>query len=1011
MPTIKTDKKKIVELRLSYVIAAVSVFFVLMAYLMAKNFDKSMREELLIRGKLASKVINSGQIDLLKGSIEDMSNPEFLHLQYRLSAIRQAVGYRYVYIMGCRTPVNQQAEKEIFFYVDVQDDDVEEDPASAPGDLYEDASDELKAAFDNGEPFVEGPLEDKWGVWVSAIVPIVDGTTGEVKAILGLDIDARDWYLDIAISVARQLAMIAVFFIATTTVMFVLYRSGKKIREQKELLKDSREHLAATLRSIGDGVISTDAQGRVTNLNIVAETLTGWKIDEAIGQKIEDVLNIVSAYTRELTPNPIYKSIEDGIIVELANHTLLLSKDGKEYHIADSCAPIRDSEGNITGAVLVFRDVSVNKRAIDLLKESESQFKTLFTDSPIAIFIHDKDTGEIINANPAACKMYGYENLQDLRENDFWLKPPFSFEDALVLIRKAATGGKQTFQWLACNKDGQEFWEQVTLCLITLAGVERVMAVVIDITDRKKAIEDLEKSREQFELAVKGSNDGIWDWDLRNGELYLSPRWKEQLGYTESELGNSYETFEQLLHQDDKKTVEQYLKKYLNGDMEQFNIEFRLRHKTGKWVWILSRAIAVRDDKGFPIRMAGSHTDITEAKLVQEQILLSRKQAQEASKAKSEFVANMSHEIRTPLNGVIGMTELLLEMDLTDKQREYIEVMRSSGQLLLGIINDILDFSKIEANKIELEDIRFNLSDFVKDFNAAMSLIASQKDIKLYCNIEPDVPTMLRGDYARLSQILNNLVGNAIKFTKEGEVALKISVVEDNPNDALIKFAITDTGIGIATDKIGQLFQKFTQADTSINRSHGGTGLGLAISKSLTELMGGQIGVRSEPGVGSVFWFTARFNKSRAKQSLSSEQNSGKSRREQLKGLDARILLVEDNIFNQKVAVGMLESIGMNVDTALNGKEAIKALNCKTYDLVFMDVQMPVMNGYEATKKIRGGEVEILNPDVVIVAMTANASQADRADCIAIGMNDYLSKPFTINSLVDTLSKWLLKSD
>ncbi|MFA5506108.1 MAG: transporter substrate-binding domain-containing protein [Vulcanimicrobiota bacterium] len=535
----------------------------------------------------------------------------------------------------------------------------------------------------------------------------------------------------------------------------------------------------------------------------------------------------------------------------------------------------------------------------------------------------------------------------------------------------------------------------------------------------KRRTSQLSATTERLALATQSAQIGIWDWNLLNNALEWDDRMYLLFGVEREEYPDPQLVWRERIHPDDLKRTRRELQEARKGVGGGYNAEFRVLGPDGELHYIEAHADVYRDSKGLPVRMIGMNWDISARKIAEKKLMehldglegtvqtrtrelqAALKKAEAATEAKSDFLANMSHEIRTPMNAIIGLNHLLLKGKIRPKERGYAEKIGNAARNLLRLINDILDFSKIEAGKLEIESTEFDLLEVFDSLADVLDMRARDKGLELVFETADGVPNCLLGDPLRLNQILLNLCGNAIKFSESGEVKVRTSVVERDELGATIRFEVVDQGPGLTQQQQEGLFSAFTQADASTTRKYGGTGLGLTICKRLTELMEGDIGVQSEPGKGSTFWFEIRFRFGDP-DSLERFRSGGGFSLEHIKGLDAirgaHLLLVEDKEVNQEVACGILEGEGFKISCASNGREALDLVLARghDFDLIIMDLQMPVMDGYTATREIRKHEQF---KELPIVAMTADALTGVRERTGEAGMNGYATKPIDPPSL------------
>jgi len=690
-----------------------------------------------------------------------------------------------------------------------------------------------------------------------------------------------------------------------------------------------------------------------------------------------------------------------------------------------------------------------------LLREAESaerrsleQFLNLFNQSLDAIFLLGIDF-RLIDANPAAVTLLGYsrEDLIRLQLPDILAEDerPHIYEIAPRLL----SGEVRQHEWLHKRKDGTTFPGEITAKVL---NSDKFFATVRDISIRKRVERlnrelndqlekrvsertaelnertlELYKSQERFRLAMEVSSEGLWDGDLKSGRFYYSPGFFKMLGYAPNELPGNLETWIGLLHPEHRHDMLLKAKELLrSGSIE---LECQMIGKEGRVHWVLCRgAIVSWNTKGEPVRAIGTHQDITERKNIlialqdseqqyrmlnnslEHQVAERTAELNAANTAKNHFLAHMSHEIRTPMNAILGLTQILENEPHTETQSELLRKITESGDFLLHIINDILDFSKIEAGHLSMEEQPFLLSKVIGRVDSLLRYKVIEKGLALHLpTISNDVDAII-GDALRMEQVLLNLVSNAIKFTRHGEITLIVNPLEVTDSAVVHRLEVHDTGIGIHPDVQDALFHPFIQADNSISRRYGGTGLGLAISRRLVELMGGKLGVFSEPDKGSIFWFEIPFRKGRNRPLPCGTQKSDYSTHSDCDLNGLRILAVDDKPINLTILERALLKEGTSITLAMDGKKALEILlrNPKDFDVILMDVQMPVMDGLQATRKIKGNEC---CSHIPVIILSAGVFAEERSAAKEAGADDFLSKPINLSELKAVLSRYARTAD
>ncbi len=674
----------------------------------------------------------------------------------------------------------------------------------------------------------------------------------------------------------------------------------------------------------------------------------------------------------------------------------LRHQSGQYRWVLHRAAPRFDSAGEFQGFITACVDV----HDATVAEYERSQFFNVASD----ILLTSNNDGRIGKVSNACERVLGWTAEEMVSSPLSTLLHPDDLERTLATSEIFARGEELIdFENRYRHKDGTYRW--LSWRGRRDEGTGLVYCSAVDVTNRKAIEAELQETIDRYNLAISATSDGIWDWNIDTDELYVSPRYSEMLGFSGHPVEpRSAAEWRSHLHPDDAAAAKIAYEAYLSGESPDYRVIFRMRHADGNWRTILSRGVALRDEQGKATRMLGVHADITEQKQLEHSLRILKEQAEAANQAKSDFLANMSHEIRTPMNAVIGATQLLaMGAPLNDRQQKLVAVLKDSANSMMTLLNDFLDLSKIESGNFQFDQVRFDARHVVAEVIQILGVQAETKGLVLEqvndCACVNE--RLFVGDPARIRQVLLNLCGNAVKFTEQGCVRVEISCrpTADKDVEELI-FVIRDTGIGIAPEKLSAIFGKFEQGDATITRKFGGAGLGLAIVKALVEAMDGRVEVQSELDRGSTF--TVHLPLRRAQAAVEAANDAGFKAPSVI--VTPRILLVEDIPANVMIAQHYLEEFGFKYEVVADGAQAVARIVAgETYDAVLMDIQMPIMDGREATRRIRTFESETGRPPQQIIAVTAHAMADDREKCLAAGMDDYLSKPFETQALEQKL--------
>ncbi len=767
-----------------------------------------------------------------------------------------------------------------------------------------------------------------------------------------------------------------------------------RMGDQNEQIIKRENKYRELLDNLYDAVVSFDENSNIIECNKALCTITGYSEEELLKMSGKDITyeedwNIARQSTIDLQ--------EKGFI---SNFQLRIkTKSGSITDIEISSNAIYEN-GVYKGSRDIVRDISERKKTEERLRD----LSMVTQETSNLIVIADKNRKiEWVNKGFTDVSGYSLEEVLGKKPGEFLQgtdTDPKIKESISIALNKG-----ESFRGTILNysKDGRQYWNELTINPVKDANgiIQKYISIATDVTELIKKNEELLNSELRWKFAIEGSGDGVFEFNVYQNKFYGTDSLKSLLGFDMEIPELEFTDLENLIHPEDTAESLDLFSQLLNGNSTNFRHELRLMNNNNEYIWILARAMVTkRDHLGMPLIVLGTTTDISHIKETEKELVAAKTEAEKGSEYKNQFLATMSHEIRTPLNAIIGLTNLMLLEKPTGELKGNLSTLSFSANHLLSLINDILDLSKIEAGKIDFNYTDFQLSKLMKGVHETFLQKCTEKNLELTYTVDESIPAVLKGDSIRLIQIMNNLVNNAVKFTDKGSVHISVKPAVAGTNKIRLLFEVKDTGIGISLKHQKDIFDDFVQADSSIVQKYGGTGLGLTIIKKLIELQDGKISVESKPGKGSRFYFELCFEIPDLKNTTINQDENTENEFGSLNG--CRVLLVEDIAANQKVAVAYLNHWNAIPTCASNGKEALEMFSKNDYDILLIDLYMPIMNGFDTIKRIRKTKK---GKSIPIVALTASAETNTLQKALDCGADLCISKPFNALELFKTISQ------